>query len=128
MSEHDNLTLHTDFYEINMMATYFEKHMENRKAVFEVFFRKLPFGNGYAVFAGLEHIIQYIENLKFNDDDIDYLRQVTDYPDSFLEYLRNFEFKGSIKSAYEGDIVLPTNRFCRLRGACVNASWSKPPF
>lgn len=49
MSENDNLTLHTDFYEINMMATYFEKHMENRHAVFEVFFRKLPFGNGYAV-------------------------------------------------------------------------------
>ncbi|KRL54236.1 nicotinate phosphoribosyltransferase [Lentilactobacillus parakefiri DSM 10551] len=100
-----------------MMATYFEKHMENRKAVFEVFFRKLPFGNGYAVFAGLEHIIQYIENLKFNDDDIDYLRQVTDYPDSFLEYLRNFEFKGSIKSAYEGDIVFANEPILQVEGS-----------
>ncbi|PAK80188.1 nicotinate phosphoribosyltransferase [Lentilactobacillus parakefiri] len=117
MSEHDNLTLHTDFYEINMMATYFEKHMENRKAVFEVFFRKLPFGNGYAVFAGLEHIISYIENLQFTDDDIDYLREVTDYPDSFLEYLRNFEFKGTIKSAYEGDIVFANEPILQVEGS-----------
>lgn len=117
MSEDDNLTLHTDFYEINMMATYFEKHMENRKAVFEVFFRKLPFGNGYAVFAGLEHIISYIENLQFTDDDIDYLREVTDYPDSFLEYLRNFEFKGTIKSAYEGDIVFANEPILQVEGS-----------
>lgn len=117
MSEDDNLTLHTDFYEINMMATYFEKHMENRKAVFEVFFRKLPFGNGYAVFAGLEHIISYIKNLQFTDDDIDYLREVTDYPDSFLEYLRNFEFKGTIKSAYEGDIVFANEPILQVEGS-----------
>lgn len=117
MSEADNLTLHTDFYEINMMATYFEKHMENRKAVFEVFFRKLPFGNGYAVFAGLEHIISYIKNLQFTDDDIDYLREVTDYPDSFLEYLRNFEFKGTIKSAYEGDIVFANEPILQVEGS-----------
>lgn len=116
MSEHDNLTLHTDFYEINMMATYFQKHMENRRAVFEVFFRKLPFGNGYAVFAGLEHIIQYIENLNFTDDDIDYLREVTDYPDNFLEYLRNFKFKGAIKSAYEGDIVFANEPILQVEG------------
>jgi nicotinate phosphoribosyltransferase len=95
MSENDNLTLHTDFYEINMMATYFEKHMENRHAVFEVFFRKLPFGNGYAVFAGLEHVIQYIQELNFSDDDIAYLQKVTDYPSEFLEYLRTFKFKGT---------------------------------
>ncbi|EHO54628.1 nicotinate phosphoribosyltransferase [Lentilactobacillus kisonensis] len=116
MSETNNLTLHTDFYEINMMATYFEKHMENRHAVFEVFFRKLPFGNGYAVYAGLEHIIQYIENLKFTDSDIDYLKAVTDYPDSFLEYLRHFKFGGTIRSAYEGDVVFANEPILQVEG------------
>lgn len=116
MSENDNLTLHTDFYEINMMATYFEKHMENRHAVFEVFFRKLPFGNGYAVFAGLEHVIQYIQELNFSDDDIAYLQKVTDYPSEFLEYLRNFKFKGTIRSAYEGDLVFPNEPILQVEG------------
>lgn len=116
MSENNNLTLHTDFYEINMMATYFEKHMENRHAVFEAFFRKLPFGNGYAVFAGLEHIIQYIENLHFTDSDIDYLKEVTDYPDSFLNYLRNFKFKGTVRSAYEGDVVFANEPILQVEG------------
>lgn len=116
MSENNNLTLHTDFYEINMMTTYFEKHMENRHAVFEAFFRKLPFGNGYAVFAGLEHIIQYIENLHFTDSDIDYLKEVTDYPDSFLNYLRNFKFKGTVRSAYEGDVVFANEPILQVEG------------
>ncbi|GEP24940.1 nicotinate phosphoribosyltransferase [Lentilactobacillus diolivorans] len=116
MSENDNLTLHTDFYEINMMATYFEKHMENRHAVFEVFFRKLPFGNGYAVFAGLEHVIQYIQGLNFSDDDIAYLQKVTDYPSEFLEYLRTFKFKGTIRSAYEGDLVFPNEPILQVEG------------
>lgn len=116
MSENDNLTLHTDFYEINMMATYFEKHMENRHAVFEVFFRKLPFGNGYAVFAGLEHVIQYIQELNFSDDDIAYLQKVTDYPSEFLEYLRTFKFKGTIRSAYEGDLVFPNEPILQVEG------------
>ncbi|GHP15238.1 nicotinate phosphoribosyltransferase [Lentilactobacillus fungorum] len=116
MSENDNLTLHTDFYEINMMATYFERHMENRHAVFEVFFRKLPFGNGYAVFAGLEHVIQYIENLHFTDSDIDYLKDVTDYPDSFLTYLRHFKFQGTIRSVYEGDVVFANEPIFQVEG------------
>ncbi|WP_283678002.1 nicotinate phosphoribosyltransferase [Lentilactobacillus sp. Marseille-Q4993] len=116
MTDEANLTLHTDFYEINMMATYFEKHMQDRKAVFEVFFRKLPFGNGYAVFAGLEHVISYIKNLNFTDDDIDYLRTVTDYPEEFLEYLRNFKFKGNIRSAIEGDLVFANEPIFQVEG------------
>ena len=116
MSDETNLTLHTDFYEINMMATYFEKNMENRHAVFEVFFRNLPFGNGYAVYAGLEHIIKYINELNFTDEDIDYLREVTDYPESFLEYLRNFKFKGDIRSALEGDLVFNNEPILQVEG------------
>lgn len=116
MPKFDNLTLHTDFYEINMMATYFEKHMQNRHAVFEVFFRKLPFGNGYAVFAGLQHVIEYIQGLNFTDDDIDYLQEVTNYPTDFLDYLRHFKFKGTIRSALEGDLVFANEPILQVEG------------
>ncbi|MFT8389518.1 MAG: nicotinate phosphoribosyltransferase [Lentilactobacillus hilgardii] len=116
MPKFDNLTLHTDLYEINMMATYFEKHMQNRHAVFEVFFRKLPFGNGYAVFAGLQHVIEYIQGLNFTDDDIDYLQEVTNYPTDFLDYLRHFKFKGTIRSALEGDLVFANEPILQVEG------------
>ncbi|WP_395317888.1 nicotinate phosphoribosyltransferase [Fructilactobacillus frigidiflavus] len=111
-----NLTLHTDDYEINMMATYFAKKMQNRHAVFEVYFRDMPFGNGYAVFAGLEHVIDYIQNLHFTDEDIDYLRQQGDYSEAFLDYLRNFKFKGTIRSAYEGDLVFNNEPIVQVEG------------
>lgn len=111
-----NLTLHTDDYEINMMATYFAKNMQNRHAVFEVYFRDMPFGNGYAVFAGLEHVIDYIKNLNFTDADIEYLRKEGDYSDEFLEYLRNFKFQGTIRSAYEGDLVFNNEPIVQVEG------------
>lgn len=116
MPEIDNLTLHTDAYEINMMDTYFEQGIENRHAVFEAYFRKLPFGNGYAVFAGLEHVIDYIQNIHFTEDDISYLKSVGDYSPAFLEYLRNFEFKGTIRSALEGDLVFNNEPIVQVEG------------
>lgn len=61
----DSLTLHTDLYQINMMQVYFNQGIHNKKAVFEVYFRQLPFKNGFAVFAGLERIVNYLENLTF---------------------------------------------------------------
>ncbi|KRK57681.1 nicotinate phosphoribosyltransferase [Fructilactobacillus fructivorans] len=112
----DNLTLHTDDYEINMMATYFEKHMQNRHAVFEVFFRDMPFGNGYAVFAGLKHIIEYINHIHFTEDDINYLKSVGDYSDEFLDYLRNFKFTGTVRSAVEGDLVYNNEPIVQVEG------------
>ncbi len=70
----DSLTLHTDLYQINMMKTYWETGVYEKKAIFEAYFRKLPFENGYAIFAGLERIVRYIEQLRFSKTDIDYLR------------------------------------------------------
>ncbi|CAI2641429.1 hypothetical protein AKUA1202_03450 [Apilactobacillus kunkeei] len=64
-NEFDNLTLHTDAYEINMMQTYFQAGLQNRRAVFEVYFRKMPFENGFAIFAGLEKVINYIKDINF---------------------------------------------------------------
>jgi len=101
----DSLTLHTDAYELSMMQTYWKKGMGNRRAVFEAFFRKMPFNNGYAVFAGLDHIIRYIKQLHFTDSDIEYLKSTNQFDDDFLEYLRNFKFTGSISSFEEGDLV-----------------------
>lgn len=101
----DSQTLHTDAYELSMMQTYWKKGLANRRAVFELYFRKMPFGNGYAVFAGLERAIAYVEQLTFSDSDIDYLKQTGQFDPDFLEYLRDFKFEGSINSTVEGDLV-----------------------
>ena len=101
----DSLALHTDAYELSMMQTYWKQGLANRRAVFEAFFRKMPFQNGYAVFAGLDHIIRYVKQLHFTDSDIDYLKSTNQFDEDFLEYLRNFKFTGSIRSFEEGDFV-----------------------
>ncbi|EKK20069.1 Nicotinate phosphoribosyltransferase [Fructilactobacillus florum 8D] len=112
----DNLTLHTDDYELNMMATYFEKGMQQRRAVFEVYFRKLPFQNGYAVFAGLQHVIEYLEQLHFSAADIEYLAANQDYSAAFLDYLSQFEFHGNIRSVKEGDLVFNNEPILQVEG------------
>ena len=112
----DTLTLHTDAYQINMIQTYWQKGIHNQKAIFEVFFRKMPFDNGYAVFAGLERVIDYIENLHFSASDIEYLREVGGYPDDFLEFLKNFHFRGTIRSAVEGDLVFNNEPILQVEG------------
>ena len=84
----DSLTLHTDLYQINMVETYWRDGIHNKRAVFELYFRKLPFGNGYAVFAGLERLIQYIQGFRFTEDDLEYLKNEVGYQADFLEYLK----------------------------------------
>ena len=112
----DSLTLHTDLYQINMMKTYWETGVYEKKAIFEAYFRKLPFENGYAIFAGLERIVRYIEQLRFSKTDIDYLRGRGHYPEEFLTYLENFEFKGSIRSAVEGELVFANEPLVQVEG------------
>ncbi|UQS85022.1 nicotinate phosphoribosyltransferase [Apilactobacillus apisilvae] len=112
----DNLTLHTDAYEINMMQTYFQQGKQNRRSVFEVYFRKMPFGNGFGIFAGLEHVINYIKDINFTDEDIAFLRKDGDYSESFLKYLSNFKFQGTIRSAVEGDLVFNNEPILQVEG------------
>ncbi|TDG76939.1 hypothetical protein C5L31_001530 [Secundilactobacillus malefermentans] len=112
----DSITLHTDAYELSMIQTYFKEGIQDKQAVFEVFFRKMPFENGYAVFAGLEHIVQYIENLKFSKSDIDYLASTGNYPADFIQYLKNFKFKGTIRSAVEGELVFENEPILQVEG------------
>jgi len=112
----DSLTLHTDAYQINMIQTYWEQGIHNKNAVFEVFFRDMPFKNGYAIFAGLERVVKYIQQLHFTDSDLAYLKESEHYPDDFLEYLRNFKFSGTIRSAVEGDLVFNGEPIMQVEG------------
>lgn len=112
----DSLTLHTDAYQINMIQTYWEQGIHNKNAVFEVFFRDMPFKNGYAIFAGLERVVKYIQNLHFTDFDIAYLKESEHYPDDFLAYLKDFKFKGTIRSAVEGDLVFNGEPIMQVEG------------
>ncbi|OCA83002.1 nicotinate phosphoribosyltransferase [Bacillus sp. FJAT-27225] len=110
----DSYTLHTDLYQINMVETYWRDGVHNRKAVFELFFRKLPFGNGYAVFAGLERIIEYVKGFRFTEEDIDYLRNEVGYAEDFLDYLKGLRFTGRIRAMNEGELVFGSQPLVRV--------------
>lgn len=115
MYKDDSLTLHTDLYQINMMQVYFNKGIHNKKAVFEAYFRKVPFENGYAVFAGLERIVRYLENLSFSDSDLSYLEELG-YPEEFLDYLKYLKMELTVKSAKEGDLVFANEPLVQIEG------------
>lgn len=117
----DSLALHTDLYQINMAETYWGDNIHNKKAVFELYFRKLPFGNGYAIFAGLEKIIHYLQNFKFSKSDLDYLKNELGYEDEFLEYLSTVKFTGSIKALIEGEVVFGNEPILRVEAPLLEA-------
>lgn len=112
----DSLTLHTDLYQINMMQTYWQLGRADLHAVFECYFREMPFKHGYAIFAGLERLINYLENLTFTESDIAYLREVGGYPADFLTYLKEFEFRCTVRSALEGDLVFNNEPLIQVEG------------
>ncbi|MBV6712481.1 nicotinate phosphoribosyltransferase [Paenibacillus chitinolyticus] len=117
MSSIPNLTLHTDKYQINMMYAHWKNGSHRQKAVFEAFFRKLPFGNGYAVFAGLQRLIDYVHHLKFDEPALRYLsEQEENYDEGFLEELKAFRFGGSIYSMEEGTLVFANEPLVRVEG------------
>ena len=116
LDQDDSLTLHTDLYEINMMYTYFKKGISERNAVFEVYYREEPFGNGYSVFAGLEHVILYLNNLKFKESDLEYLKNEVGYDDDFIDYLRNLKMKLTVRSMSEGEIVFANEPLLQVEG------------
>src|SRR5690625_2347517 len=105
LSTDDSLALHTDLYQINMAETYWADGIHNRRAVFDLYFRELPFNNGYAIFAGLERIIDYVKNFKFHESDLAYLKDELGYSEEFLKYLSKLSFTGNIKSVCEGEVV-----------------------
>src|SRR5690625_1481400 len=114
LSNDDSLALHTDLYQINMAETYWTDGIHNRKAVFDLYFREMPFNNGYAVFAGLERIIDYVKKFKFHESDLIYLKDNLGYSEDFLKYLSHLRFTGNIKSVCEGEVVFGNEPLLRV--------------
>lgn len=118
----DTMALHTDKYQINMMYAHWVNGTHNQKAVFEAYFRKLPFGNGYAVFAGLERIVDYIQRLHFSEEAIEYLaQQEENYHPGFLEELRGLRFTGHLHAVKEGTLVFPNEPLIRVEARVFEA-------
>lgn len=110
-----------DFYELTMSNGYFINGFSDKIAYFDVFFRKVPDGGGFAIAAGLEQVIEYIENLRFSKDDIKYLKDLNMFSDSFLEYLSNFRFTGDIYAVPEGTPVFPNEPIITVKAPVIEA-------
>ena len=115
-----NLTLLTDLYELTMMQGYFERQ-ENETVVFDVFFRSNPCGSGYSIAAGLEQVIDYIKDLNFSYDDVDYLRNLKMFSEDFLHYLSGFHFSGDIYAIPEGTVVFPKEPLLKVVAPIMEA-------
>lgn len=113
-----NLSMLIDFYELTMANSYFE-HNKNEEAVFDLFFRSVPDEGGYAVMAGLEQAIQYIQELSFTDKDIEYLRSRKLFSEGFLTYLRHFKFSSSVYAIKEGTPIFPNEPVLTVKGPII---------
>lgn len=111
---------YTDLYQLTMGQVYFLKGTSHQEAVFDYFFRKLPFQGGYVAFAGLGVLLQILEELHFSKEDLAYLKGIGLHPD-FVERLKNFSFQGTIHSVKEGEIVFPNEPLVRVEGNILEA-------
>ena len=116
----NNLTLLTDLYELTMMQGYF-KNPTNQTVIFDMFYRTNPCGGSFAITAGLEQMIEYIENLHFTEEDIDYLRSLHIFQEDFLEYLGSFHFTGDIYAIPEGTVVFPREPIVKVIAPIMEA-------
>lgn len=123
MKNEINLTMLTDFYEFTMANGFFSEGCGEKIAYFDMFFRQIPDNGGFAVAAGLEQVIEYLKNLKFTDEDIDYLRSKKIFDEGFLNYLKNFEFKCDVWAIPEGTPVFPGEPLVTVRGPVVQAQF-----
>ncbi len=105
--DRQNLTLMTDLYELTMMQGYFKNKNRNETVIFDAFYRKNPCDGGYAICAGLEQVIKYIQELRFDSEDIDYLASLGIFQKDFLDYLSTFRFSGDIYAIPEGTVMFP---------------------
>lgn len=120
MNKYVGDALHTDLYQINMGYAYFKDGIHERKSYFDVYFRKIPYGGGYAVFAGLEKVVEYLNSFEFTDSDIEYLAGLG-YEDNYLQYLKQMKFTGSIRSVREGEIVFGNEPLIRVEAPLIQA-------
>ena len=120
MSTTQNLTLLTDLYELTMMQGYLKNPVQET-VIFDVFYRNNPCGNGFAIAAGLDQMIDYIKNLRFEKDDLDYLRSLEIFDDEFLSYLADFHFSGDIYAIPEGTVVFPREPLVKVIAPIMEA-------
>lgn len=124
MIKNENLTMLTDFYEITMANGYLQSgQMKEDIAYFDMFFRKVPDGGGYAIMAGVEQIIDYLKNLKFTEEDIAYLQEKEMFCQDFLDYLRNFRFTCDVWAVPEGTPIFPHEPVLTVRGPVIQAQF-----
>jgi len=116
-----NESILIDFYEFTMAYGYFKNGFKDRLATFDLFFRKIPDGGGYAIFAGLESIIEYIKTLKFSDEDIVYFRSRNLFDEDFLNYLKDFKFSGSLYAMPEGSVIFPEEPVLIVKAPIIEA-------
>lgn len=118
-----NLTMLTDFYELTMANGYFANGMKDKIAVFDMFFRKVPDNGGFAIFAGLEQLIDYLKNLKFTDSDIEFLRSKKIFSEDFLDYLKHFTFSCDVWAVPEGTPIFPNEPIVIVKGPVIQAQF-----
>lgn len=118
-----NLTMLTDFYEFTMANGFFAAGLGNKIAYFDMFFRKNPDDAGFAITAGLEQVIEYLKNLSFTKEDIEYLRSKKIFNEEFLEYLSSFKFECDVYAIPEGTPVFPGEPIITVRGPVVQAQF-----
>lgn len=116
-----NFTLLTDFYELTMMQGYLKSGKHQERVIFDMFYRKNPCGNGFAICCGLEQVVEYIRNLNFSEEDIDYLRSLGTFDEDFIEYLRGFHFTGDIYAIPEGTVVFPKEPLIKVIAPVIEA-------
>ncbi len=117
----ENKTLMTDFYELTMAQTYFNNGKKDEEVYFDIFFRKHPFEGGYTISGGLDNIIDYVKNLHFEKEEIEYLRGLGNFTDEFLDYLSNIRFTGTIWAVPDGTIVFPGEPVVTVKAKTVEA-------
>ena len=121
MGKNINLAMLCDFYELTMGNGYFEKGFKDRVCYFDLFYRRCPDGGGFAIAAGLEQAVEYIQNLHFDEDDIEYLRGRNLFSEEFLEYLKNFRFTGDVWAVPEGTPIFPNEPIMTIKAPAIEA-------
>lgn len=121
MNFKENLTMLMDFYELTMSNGYFEHGLKDKRACFDMFFRKIPDSGGFAIMAGVEQLVDYMKNLSFSDEDIKYLESKNLFSREFLDYLRNFKFTCDVYAVPEGTPIFPGEPIVKVIGPIIEA-------
>ncbi len=118
-----NLTMLVDFYELTMGNGYLESGVGDKITYYDMFFRKVPDGGGYCIMAGIQQLIEYLSNLSFSDEDIEYLKSKNQFSEKFLDYLKNFKFSCDVWAVEEGNPVFPNEPLVTIKGPAIQAQF-----